>query len=162
MQDIQIRPIQQADNKIVAGIIKQVLTEFGLNREGFAFVDAELEALFEHYIAPKAAYYVAEVDGKILGGAGFGPLLGGDEHTAELKKMYVLTEGRGLGLGSALMRQLLPMVAAAGYRQIYLETMPEMKDAIRLYEKFDFCAINHSMGNTGHHGCQSFFLRSMP
>lgn len=161
MKNTRIRPIQADDNAATAAVIRQVLTEYGLNREGFAFVDTELDSLFENYRAPRAAYFVAEVDGKIMGGAGFGPLLGGDESTAELKKMYLLPEARGLGLGKGLMEALLPLVEAGGYTRLYLETMPEMKDAIRVYEKYGFEALTKPMGNTGHHGCQAFYARSI-
>lgn len=161
MHQIRIRPIQAADNASTAAVIRQVLTEYGLNRDGFAFVDAELDALFEHYKSPEAAYYVAEVDGKLVGGAGFGPLLGGDDITAELKKMYLLPEARGLGLGRALMERLLPLVLEGGYQRLYLETMPSMVGAIRLYEKFGFQPLERPMGYTGHHGCQAFYVRSM-
>lgn len=161
MKNTRIRPIQAADNAATAAVIRQVLTEYGLNREGFAFVDAELDALFENYRAPLAAYYVAEVNGKIVGGAGFGALLGGAADTAELKKMYLLPEARGLGLGRGLMDALLPLVQTAGYKKLYLETMPNMKDAIRVYEKYDFQPLDGPMGNTGHHGCQAFYVRSI-
>ncbi|MDQ3234170.1 MAG: GNAT family N-acetyltransferase [Pseudobdellovibrionaceae bacterium] len=161
MKNTRIRPIQAADNTATAAVIRQVLIEFGLNREGFAFVDTELDSLFENYQAPRAAYFVAEVDGKIVGGAGFGPLLGGDASTAELKKMYLLPEARGLGFGRALMDQLLPLVKAAGYTRLYLETIPEMKDAIRVYEKYNFKRLDRPLGDTGHHGCQAFYVRSM-
>jgi putative acetyltransferase len=159
MKNSCIRPIQSTDNAATAAVIRQVLTEYGLNREGFAFVDAELDSLFDHYRAPRAAYYVAELDGRIVGGAGFGPLLGGDSGTAELKKMYLLPEARGLGLGRALMDALLPLVKAGGYTRLYLETVPNMKDAIRLYEKYGFQALDRPMGDTGHHGCQAFYAR---
>jgi putative acetyltransferase len=161
MKNTRIRPIEAQDNAATAAVIRQVLTEYGLNREGFAFVDTELDSLFENYRAPRAAYFVAEVDGKIMGGAGFGPLLGGDKATAELKKMYLLPEARGLGLGKGLMEALLPLVEAGGYSRLYLETMPEMKDAIRVYEKYGFEALPRPMGNTGHHGCQAFYARSI-
>ncbi len=125
-KNTRIRPIQSKDNAATAAVIRKVLTEYGLNREGFAFVDAELDALFENYQAPQAGYFVAEVDGTIVGGAGFGPLLGGESNTAELKKMYLLPEARGLGLGRALMDAILPLVKAGGYSRLYLETMPNM------------------------------------
>lgn len=159
--DCRIRPIEAADNARIAAIIRQVLTEYGLNREGFAFVDAELDQLFEHYKLPEAAYFVATVDGRIVGGAGFGPLLGGEGRTAELKKMYLLPEARGLGLGRSLMDAILALVPRSGYTRIYLETMPSMQDAIKLYEGFGFRPLTGPLGNTGHHGCQSFFARSL-
>ncbi len=160
-QNTRIRPIQGKDNAATAAVIRKVLTEYGLNREGFAFVDAELDSLFENYQAPQAAYFVAEIDGKIVGGAGFGPLLGGEPDTAELKKMYLLPEARGLGLGRALMDAILPLVSAGGYARLYLETMPNMKDAIRVYEKYGFEPLSKPMGNTGHHGCQAYYVRSI-
>ncbi|MBC7658568.1 MAG: GNAT family N-acetyltransferase [Chitinophagaceae bacterium] len=161
MDTFRIRKISAEDDAPASSIIKKVLTEYGLNREGFAFVDAELEALSKHYIAPRALYFVAEVNGVIVGGAGFGPLLGEDAKTAELKKMYLVKEGRGLGIGAGLMREILTHAAGGGYARIYLETMPEMTDAIRLYEKSGFQAISEPMGNTGHHGCQAFFVKTL-
>jgi putative acetyltransferase len=161
MTNTRIRPIEVTDNAAIAAIIRQVLTEYGLNREGFAFVDAELDTLFENYQTPLAAYYVAELNGKIVGGAGFGQLLGDTTNTAELKKMYLLPAARGLGLGRVLMDVLLPLVKAAGYKKLYLETMPSMEAAIRVYEKYDFQPLDRPMGNTGHHGCQAFYVRSI-
>lgn len=158
---MQLRPLTARDNAEVAAVIRQVLTEYGLNREGFAFVDSELDDLFAAYALPAAAYFVAEVNGRICGGGGFGPLLGGDGRTAELKKMYLLPEARGLGFGRLLMDRILPQVKTAGYQQLYLETMPSMQEAIRLYEKYGFQALTRPMGNTGHYGCQAFYLRSM-
>ncbi len=157
----RIRPISPYDNLIVATIIRQVLTEYGANREGFAFVDDELDALFEHFQPPTAAYFVAEVDGKVVGGAGFGPLLGGDAFTAELKKMYLLPSARGLGLGRQLIDQLIPLALQAGYRTLYLETTEDMKDASKLYEKSGFKRLDKPLGATGHFGCQVFYSRSL-
>jgi len=161
LKNTHIRPIRPNENALVAGIIRQVLEEFGANREGFAFVDTELDALYEHFLPPEAAYFVAEVDGRICGGAGFGPLLGGDGKTAELKKMYLLPEARGLGLGQKFIQTLLPMAKEAGYHCIYLETTETMKQAIELYKRSEFRRLDKAMGATGHFGCQIFYVRSL-
>jgi putative acetyltransferase len=156
-----IRPIRRHENALVAGIIRQVLTEFGANREGFAFVDTELDALYEHFLPPEAAYFVAEIDGRIFGGAGFGPLLGGDGKTAELKKMYLLPEARGMGLGQKFIQTLLPMAKEAGYDNMYLETTETMKQAIELYKRSEFKRLDKAMGTTGHFACEIFYIRSL-
>ena len=161
MPNTRIRRLQEADNAAIAAVIRRVLTDYGLNRPGFAYMDTELDALYQNYPAPLAAYYVAEADGAIVGGAGFAPLLGGDRDTAELKKMYLLPEARGLGIGRSLMEQLLPEARKAGYRRIYLETMPTMREAIRLYRKFGFAPLKGPLGNTGPSGCEAWFLKEL-
>jgi len=45
-----------------------------------------------------------------------------------------------------------------GYRQIYLESMPELGKAISMYEKAGFRSINQPMGNSGHFGCDIWML----
>ena len=46
-----------------------------------------------------AAYFVVELDGRVVGGAGIGPLAEGPAGTCELRKMYFLGEARGQGQG---------------------------------------------------------------
>jgi putative acetyltransferase len=69
-----IREIQPEDNAAIARIIRQVLTEFGANRPGFAWADPELEALTQAYQAERSVYYVAVVDAQVVGGVGIAPL----------------------------------------------------------------------------------------
>ena len=49
----------------------------------------------------------------------------------------------------------------AGYKNIYLETMPELKQALKTYEKFGFEYMNHPMGNSGHFGCELWMLKRL-
>ena len=44
---------------------------------------------------------------------------------------------------------------------MYLETFPNMKEAINLYEKFNFQYINYPMGNTGHFYCTTRMLLNL-
>jgi putative acetyltransferase len=48
-----------------------------------------------------------------------------------------------------------------GYKNIYLETMPELKDALKTYAKFGFNYLNGPMGNTGHFGCELWMLKTL-
>jgi ribosomal protein S18 acetylase RimI-like enzyme len=58
--------------------------------------------------------------------------LHGDE-PAELKRMWVSPEARGLGLGRRLLRELEQRAADAGARAVRLETNGSLTEAIALY-----------------------------
>ena len=89
------------------------------------------------------------------------PPVGGDDDTCELRKMYFLPSLRGLGAGTALIRHCLEFARSVGYAQCYLETLTGMDRAQALYEHVGFTRIAHSMGNTGHFGCNRFYLLSL-
>lgn len=48
-----------------------------------------------------------------------------------------------------------------GYRSCYLETLDELKDAVRLYEAFGFRHFPERLGNTGHNSCGICMLRTL-
>jgi putative acetyltransferase len=99
--------------------------------------------MFEEYNKPKV-YYVVENNGKVVGSAGR-PLENEAATICELK-MYFLPETRGLGIGSQVMAVCLQS-AKDFDSKIYLETMPFMHDAQKLYTKSGFEYINAPMGS---------------
>jgi putative acetyltransferase len=113
------------------------------------------------YAIPRAAYFVVEDAGRLLGGGGVAPLLGGDRDTCELRKMYFLPELRGRGAGGALMARCLDAARGFGFRQCYLETLSGMDAARKLYERSGFHRIDAPLGATGHGGCNAFYLRDL-
>lgn len=158
-QKIKLRPITRNDNAAVATVIRTVMPEFGADGPGFAFCDAEVDAMWEAYGGnePRAAYFVVELDGTVIGGAGVAPLIGDDSgHVCELRKMYILKSARGLGVGRLLMEACLQKARALGFHTVYLETLDNMHGAKRLYEKCGFKLITGPRGNTGHGGCDVF------
>jgi putative acetyltransferase len=72
--------------------------------------------------------------------------------------MYLLPQARGAGLGRSLIQRCIDFAINAGYKNIYLETMPELKTALKTYEKFGFKYLKGPMGDTGHHGCELWML----
>lgn len=158
-----LRPIRPADDPLVAAVIRDVMTEFRCTGEGFAIHDPEVAAMSEAYPGGEARYYVVERDGAVLGGAGFGRLVGTDGEAAicELRKMYFRPAARGLGVARALLDLLLLEMRQAGYRRCYLETTAWMEAAQRLYRRAGFAEVPGPMGATGHHGCNKFFLREL-
>lgn len=156
-----IRKITVRDNESVARIIRTVMPEFGASGKGFAIHDSEVDDMFAAYNNKRAAYFICEDSGKILGGGGIGPLVGGPDNVCELKKMYFLPEGRGTGLGQQLLSQCLESARKMGYTQCYLETFQTMQRAMKLYEKNQFRKIDGPMGNTGHFACDTFYLLNL-
>ena len=160
LKEVAIRTIQQGDNAALAKIIRDALEEFGANHPGTVYYDASTDHLFEVFkTAPGSIYFIAENNGKIVGGAGIFPTDGLPASTCELVKMYLEPQARGIGLGRLLIDKCLAAAAELGYRQVYLESMPELSKALSVYEKFGFEYLDAPMGNSGHTGCQLWMLK---
>lgn len=155
-----IRPIEPRDDAAIAAIIRSVMPEFGAGGEGFAIHDAEVDGMSAAYAMPRCAYFVLEVDGKVLGGGGVAPLDQGEPDICELRKMYFLPEARGLGAGHAMMTRCLDTARALGFKRCYIETLTGMDAAQALYRRHGFQPLRSPLGNTGHHGCDRWFMRS--
>ncbi len=156
-----IRPIVQSDNEQIAAVIRQVLVDFGVPKVGTAYADTALDRMFETYDVSKASYFVVEDQGKIIGGAGIAQLENYEGPICELQKMYFLDEARGKGLGSAMMERCLQEGRNFGYEKCYLETMPYMKAAQKLYTRTGFEYIDGPMGDTGHFSCPVHMLMDL-
>ena len=158
MNNVVIRNIKPEDNPALARIVRNTLAEFGANHPGTVYYDPTTDNLFELFQADRARYFVAEVNGSILGGGGIYPTDGLPSDTCELVKMYLLPEGRGFGLGRLLIEKCIAAAKEEGFSNIYLETMPELKKALLVYEKFGFNYLPGPMGNSGHYGCEKWML----
>ncbi len=162
MNSITIRPIQPTDNAAMANIIRRSLEEFGANRPGTVYFDDTTDHLYELFQStPNSAYFIAEEEGILLGGAGIFPTEGLPNGTCELVKMYLSPASRGMGLGRRMIDHCLQTAAENGYTSVYLETMPELKKAVSVYEKFGFAYLNGPMGNSGHNGCDIWMLKTL-
>lgn len=158
---VTIRPLAPSDNAPLALIIRNALAEFGANHPGTVYFDPTTDHLFELFQEPRSAYFVAEENGVLLGGAGIFPSNGLPEGTCELVKMYLGPASRGKGLGGKLISLCLDRAVQEGFRQVYIETMPELRRAMSVYEKFGFTYLDGPMGNTGHFGCAIWMLKKL-
>ncbi len=159
--DIQIRPIEQADNKSLANLIRQIFREFGIDRPGTVYTDPDTDRLFEVFQHPKSAYWIAEDNGQIIGGCGIYPTDGLPDRCAELAKFYLSPQSRGKGIGKVLMQKALESARKLGYSQIYLESFPELSDAVGIYRKAGFTDLPHAWGNSGHFACTIWMVKSL-
>ncbi len=158
---IQIRPIGPQDNAAIATIIRNSLEEFGANHPGTVYYDATTDDLYGLFQQSGSAYWVAEQDGMLLGGAGIYPTPGLPEATCELVKMYLKPTARNQGLGGHMIALCLQQAADLGYKQVYLESMPELAKAVSVYERFGFIKINGPLGHSGHFGCAIQMLKQL-
>lgn len=161
MPGVKLRTIQKDDNTQLAQIIRDTLTEFKANKPGTVYFDKTTDELFELFQHPRSVYYVALIDDEIVGGGGIYPSEGLPNGTCELVKMYLLPEARGIGLGKRIIEECLDFAKQNGYSQVYIESMPELENALKVYEKFGFKYLSAPLGNTGHHGCEKWMIRSL-
>jgi putative acetyltransferase len=161
MKNISIRLIRASDSTPIATIIRKILTEFGANKPGTVYFDPTTDNLFQLFSIPNAAYYIAEADGKILGGSGVFPTPGLPVGCCELVKLYLISEMRGQGLGLLLMEKCFQTAIDFGFTQMYLETMPELRTAIGLYEKAGFSFLPGPLGQSGHFGCDLWMIKNL-
>jgi putative acetyltransferase len=161
-QVYQIRSIQPEDNAVLAETIVSVVREYGCTDSEYLSNTAELADLHTSFTGPDAGYWVAvDPEGKgLVGGGGITRLKGTtpEEAVCELQKLYLAAAARGKGLGGALMKTILDSARKKGYRAMYLECVPQLADAIKLYESFGFRTLDARMGNTGHNSCSIFMM----
>ena len=161
MQPLEIRTIQLNDNAPLATIIRTTLKEFGANHPGTVYYDYATDHLFELFQQPLSVYFIALVDGILVGGGGIYPTEGLPKDTCELVKMYLSTTARGKGIGKMIIDKCLKKASENGFKDVYLETMPELEQAINVYEKFGFKYLTAPMGNSGHFGCSKWMLKTL-
>ncbi len=161
LNSFKIREIQPDDNSELAIAIRTILIEFRVPKIGSVYADKILDTLYEAYNIEKAIYLVIEKDNKIYGGAGIKQLDNYDGNVCELQKMYFLPEARGVGLGSKMLGICLSKAKEFGFKQCYLETLPYMEDARKLYRKVGFKDLNAPLGDTGHFSCNLWMIKDL-
>ncbi len=156
-----IRPINESDNKHISLILREVLIEMDIPRIGSAYEDPEINNMYESYQSNRSIYFVVEENNKILGGAGINQLKNGDVNICELQKMYFHKSIRGRGIGDKMIELCLNFAVESNYKKCYIETMPNMVDAQKLYIKKGFKYIDNPLGNTGHTACPIWMLKNL-
>ena len=137
-EHLVIRAIEARDDAAIARIIRHNLEAYGLDRPGTAYFDPELDHLSRYYSAsPHRAYFIAELDGTVVGGAGASPVPGATG-TAELQKLYVAPEAQRRGIATALTLVVEDFARRAGFSTLHLETHHGLTAAIALYRALSY------------------------
>ena len=72
---------------------------------------------------------------RIIGMIGLNPL---EDHMAEARRLFVVPERRGIGVGAALLEQLVETCREAGYLKIILDVGERSETAVRLLNRLGF------------------------
>ncbi len=161
MSTWKIREIKSEDNQQVKDLIRSVLVEMGVPKVGTAYEDKALEDMTNTYEGERRVYYVVEENSKVIGSAGIAPLTGLEDEICELQKMYFLPEARGRGIGMEMITKCLQFGRDQGFKKCYIETLPYMENARKLYHKNGFELIEKPLGNTGHYNCTVFMIKDL-
>ena len=159
---MNIREVKKTDNLELSTLLKKILIEMGVPKKGTAFEDPEIDSIYETYEFSRSKYFIVEVDGIIKGGAGISQLKNEAYEICEFQKMYFdLSIMRGKGIGSIMIEKCLEFAKKSKFTLCYIETMPNMLDAQKLYLKYGFEYIDSPMGNTGHSACPIWMTKSL-
>ena len=117
IKSAQIRRIQQKDNPFIAHIIRCCLEEFGANKPGTVYYDKSTDHLSVLFEQPQSHYFIAELEGQIVGGGGIFASHGLPSDCCELVKMYLLPQARGVGIGAALLKHCIVEAQKEGFKK---------------------------------------------
>ena len=108
---------------------------FDLEFQGFC---RELAGLPGDYAPPGGCILLAEVVGGFAGCVALRPL---QDKICEMKRLYVIPEYQGRGIGRALAGSVISEARKKGYQKMRLDTVESMKAAQRLYVSLGFETI---------------------
>jgi putative acetyltransferase len=131
-RDFLIRDWEESDTLAAADVIGKVLAEYGLGWEPTG-ADKDVLEIEEFYLATGGEFWVIERQEKLVGTGAYYPVERGN-NAVEIRKMYLLPEVRGQGLGRYLLQQLENAIASRGFGAIWIETASVLKEAVKLYE----------------------------
>lgn len=100
--------------------------------------DDEVDHLEKKYGPPGGRLYLAYVDSQVAGCIGMRKL---DEENCEMKRLYVKPEFRRNGLGKILVDRIISDAKKEGYRHIFLDTLPFLESALKMYKAYGFYEI---------------------
>ncbi len=161
MDNLIIRKVAKPDNTRLANLIRDVFDEYNAPHQCTVYSDPTTNDLYTLFQKQRSVLWVAELDKKILGCCGIYATEGLPEDCAELAKFYLLHEARGKGIGKKLMQQCFQSAKDIGYKDLYIESLPQFSIAVSMYEKYGFVRIDKPLGNSGHTSCNIWMLKEL-
>lgn len=101
----------------------------------FQDFENELTNLPGVYVPPDGALLIAVQKAHVVGCVAVRRM---DDSTCEMKRLYVIPETRGSGLGRQLAEVIIQRARDLGYRRMVLDTLDRLKEAMGLYESLGF------------------------
>ncbi|MFX1308619.1 MAG: GNAT family N-acetyltransferase [Promethearchaeota archaeon] len=104
----------------------------------FQDFDEELKALPGSYAPPEGCILLAFYKDKLVGCVGVRKF---EDDICEMKRLYVRPEFRRKDIGKVLSKSIIEAACKIGYKHMRLDTLPQMKEAIALYQSLGFKEI---------------------
>lgn len=143
------------DSEEAQHCLAQYYAEVNARFEGGFDVTRSTPPLLEQMLPPNGAFLVARSDGLPLGCV---CVCGTGSDTAEIKRLWVSSVARGLGLGRRLMQEAEDAARALGIETLRLDTNEALTEARRLYERSGWTEIPRYNANPYAH---CFFEKSL-
>ena len=132
--DLKIRGAEPSDTPEIKGLIISILEqEFHASMEFYGGTD--LDDIPSNYSGAREAFYVAELNGRIVGTCG---IKEDDAHTAMLRRVFLHPAHRKKGYGAILLGKAVDFCREQGYRTITFRGTSEMASAIQLCRRASF------------------------
>ena len=123
--------------EIIRRLFMQYADSLGFDLE-FQNFDQELATLPGAYAQPKGCLLLGEDLGNWVGCVA---LRGIEDLICEMKRLYVIPEYRGQGIGRILARAVINEARQKGYEKMRLDTIETMQQARALYSSLGFYTI---------------------
>lgn len=138
MESLIIRPFRPDDQDRVSAIYVDWNRHIAGPDNAAAFeeyirrtMDEEILRIPDYYQeTPGSGFWVADLDGEVVGMAGIERL---NDDDAEVRRMYVDADYRRRGIGVRLLSHLEDFCLEEGYRRVLLSTSEQQEAALALY-----------------------------
>lgn len=138
MQGLSIFPATNQDKIKVVALVSSILAEYGFECD-FSTSESDLLDIEETYFNSGGTFQLVEdVKENLIGTYAILPIT---KETCKLRKMYLIPQARGHGVGRYMMQQVIETAKVLGFKYVILETSSVMKDAIKLYVQSGFQEI---------------------
>lgn len=123
-----------AQYQAAVSLFKEYAQGLGIDLQ-FQQFDQELQVIPTRYGPPQGELWLIQDTDQWVGCAALKQL---DEHTCELKRMFVQPAYRGRGLADQLMEQALTTALDLGYQVMKLDSLRRLTPALKLYQRYGF------------------------
>jgi putative acetyltransferase len=130
--------IIEADTVTLVAVARTLIREYrealGVDLS-FQSFEAEVRDLPGAYAPPGGRLLLAVGDDDVCGCVAMRPLT---DDACEMKRLYVRPRYRAAGVGRRLAERIIADARTTGYKRMYLDTLPVMTGAQKLYESLGF------------------------
>jgi len=135
---LKIVPAAKEDPQHIRDLFKEYAESLSFDLS-FQDFEHELSQLPGGYALPEGRLLIAKYKSRVAGCVALRKI---DNTTCEMKRLFVRKGFRGKRIGKGLAERVLDEARQIGYQCVRLDTTPEMKNALRLYQNLGFKPID--------------------